>query len=61
MLVIFLLSQCRVVSWNILSPSVSSDDDVLDSVHERLTVNAAGMHGAEEVSCFVHMFTTLTS
>ena len=44
-----------------ISLSLLSDDDVLDSVHEQLTINAAGMHRAEEVSCFVHMCTTLTS
>ena len=45
----------------ILSPSLSSDDDVLDTVHEQLTINAAGMHGAEEVSCLVHNFNELIS
>ena len=38
-------------------PLFLSDDDVLDTVHEQLTINAAGMHGAEEVSSLVVSFT----
>ena len=32
---------------------------MLDTVHEQLTINAAGMHGAEEVSCLVLSFTCI--
>ena len=40
---------CGKEQQNISPPFSSSDDDVLDAVHEQLSINVAGMHTAEEV------------
>ena len=48
-----------ILSSFVYLPLLSSDDDVLDTVHEQLTINAAGMHGAEEVSSLVLSFTCI--